>query len=175
MNSEDPDLVKLVSEHRQSLLDMLNEFATEQRFERLLNDAQTNFEDLIQQLADTEQGIDLPDGKVPQTTLWLFNRASSQFLGISHLRHKLNPVLEYHGGHIGYAIRPSQRGKGYGTQLLRYTLKEARQLGIERVLITCDADNIASVRVIENNGGQLENQLVSMFSGKLICRYWIDT
>jgi predicted acetyltransferase len=83
------------------------------------------------------------------------------------------PALEHHGGHVGYAIRPSERLKGYGTRLLALTLDKAREMGLGRVLVTCDTDNFASVRVIEKNGGVLENQVISNRSGKMISRYWI--
>jgi hypothetical protein len=70
-------------------------------------------------------------------------------------------------GHIGYCIRPAERGKGYGNHILRLTLAEGRSMGIERFLITCDEGNAPSSRVIEWNGGVLE----SMDAGA--CRYWI--
>ncbi|MHB8934154.1 MAG: GNAT family N-acetyltransferase, partial [Bellilinea sp.] len=92
----------------------------------------------------------------------------------SRLRHRLTPLLEEEGGHIGYDIRPSERGKGYATLLLALTLEKARESGMAGVLVTCDEDNIASARVIEKNKGQLLNTVVSQTSGKQVRRYWID-
>ena len=69
-------------------------------------------------------------------------------IGVSSLRHHLTHALEHHGGHIGYAIRPSERRKGYGTRLLAMTLDQ-HAMGFRRVLVTCDTDHIASARVIE--------------------------
>lgn len=94
-------------------------------------------------------------------------------LGVSKLRHYLTPTLEDVGGHIGYAIRPDERGKGYGTAILALTLPHARALGLARVLLTCDADNLRSARVIMRNGGVLTSEGQSPLRGARVCRYWI--
>ena len=78
------------------------------------------------------------------------------------------------GGNIGYAIRPSERRKGFGTLILRLTLEKAKNIGLTRVLVTCDADNVASRKIIERNGGVLAGQVVSEHTGKLVMRYFID-
>jgi len=117
--------------------------------------------------------VGLPDGWVPGTTYWLI-RDGKTIVAQSNLRHRLTPSLERVGGHIGYATRPSERRKGYGTLLCALTLQKARELGLKRVLITCDADNLASARIIEKNGGRLENQELSQATGKLKNRYWIE-
>ena len=95
-------------------------------------------------------------------------------LGTSRLRHHLNERLRLMGGHIGYGIRPSEQRKGYGTQILALTLVEARKLGIKRVLVTCDVDNIASVRVIEKNGGFLAERVTPANYDREIALYWIE-
>ena len=77
------------------------------------------------------------------------------------------------GGHIGDGIRPSERGKGYGTELVRLALIECKKLGIHRVLMTCDKDNIASAKTILRNGGVLENEVVNE-EGEIEQRYWIE-
>ena len=117
-------------------------------------------------------GADLPPDRVPWSTFWLV-RDKERILGCCRLRHRLNAYLEREGGHIGYDVRPSERGKGYATQLLRLTLEEARQLGLTRVLITADTANVASWRVIEKNHGVIESESVSAETGKLMRRYWI--
>ena len=83
------------------------------------------------------------------------------------------PHLEKEGGHIGYDIRPSERRKGYGTVLLALTLKKAQELGLHEVLVTCDSDNVDSVRIIEKNGGELIGRAVSEHTGKEVNRYRI--
>jgi predicted acetyltransferase len=167
-------LIKLAPKHRQSFLSLVEDFHTagEYRFQADLEQIHSNFDEYTQRLLAREVSIGLPEGKVPQTTLWLV-KDSVELIGISHLRHQLTSTLEHHGGHIGYAVRPSERGKGYGTCLLKLTLGAAYSIGLSRILITCDTDNIPSVRVIEKNGGVLDNQLISSVSGVMISRYWI--
>ena len=77
---------------------------------------------------------------------------------MSRLRPRLTPALEIQGGHIGYNVPPSVRRKGYGTQLLRLTLPKARAAGLSRVLLTVDSSNVASIRIIERNGGRVESE-----------------
>lgn len=69
-------------------------------------------------------------------------------------------------------VRPTERRKGYGTQSLTLALGLAREVGLKRVLITCDADNRASGRVIEANGGRCEREFIH--DGTLICHYQIN-
>jgi predicted acetyltransferase len=114
--------------------------------------------------------------RVPQTTYILLRAAPDGMraaLGTSRLRHYLNPALEDVGGHIGYAIRPDERGKGYGNRILALTLPRARALGLSRVLVTCDTDNVRSGRVIMANGGILTSEGMSVQTGVRHSRYWI--
>lgn len=168
-------LVRLEIPHQRLLLDLMEDFhsAGESRFPTdILEKLQTDFGTIVQQFKGEEAGDDLPEGKVPQSTLWLMLQGS-KLLGRVNLRHRLTSDLEHHGGHIGCFIRPSARGSGYGTQLLALALNEARNLGLSKVLMTCDVDNPASARVIEKNGGVLASQGISNVSGKLISRYCI--
>lgn len=132
-----------------------------------------NFSDYIQHLENNSKGINLKPGFVPATNFWLVMN-SKIILGESQLRHWLVPTLEHRGGHIGYMIRPSQRNKGYGTKILAMTLEKARNMGLSRVLLTCDRDNLASVRVIQKNQGKLTSEGFIENSEKVIFRYWID-
>jgi predicted acetyltransferase len=108
-----------------------------------------------------------PAGLVPSTTLWWVD--GSDYLGRIAIRHRLTPHLLELGGHIGYDVRSTARRRGHATAMLRATLPGAWELGIESALLTCDADNIGSRRVIEHNGGVLEDQR----GGKL--RFWVPT
>jgi predicted acetyltransferase len=136
------------------------------------NFADQDFAVYIDKLHNKSKGNDLPSGLVPVTTFWLV-KDNQIILGESRLRHGLTPALEEFGGHIGYNIRPSQRRKGYGTLLLALTLEKAGLLGMRRVRVTCDTDNIGSVRIIENNGGMLSGYGISPRSGKQTSQYWI--
>ncbi len=127
----------------------------------------------ILRLRGLARGANVPIGYVPSTTYWL-TRAGRTIVATSNLRHSLTPMLLHEGGHIGYGARPSERRKGYATLICALTIQRAVEMGLDRVLITCDADNVASARVIEKNGGVLENQVVSRQSGKLKNRYWVE-
>lgn len=93
--------------------------------------------------------------RVPQTTLWLVE--GSEFIGDARIRHHLSPELEKTGGHIGYGVRPSRQRQGYATEMLRLCLFWAREhLGLEEAMLTCYVENTASARVMEKNGGVLQ-------------------
>jgi predicted acetyltransferase len=106
-------------------------------------------------------------GLVPSTTLWWVSAA--EYLGGIAIRHRLTPRLRDYGGHIGYDVRPSARRRGHATAMLAAALPVANVLGIDPALVTCDEDNIASRKVIEANGGALEDQR----GVKL--RFWLPT
>ena len=97
-----------------------------------------------------------------------------QWSGKLTLRTTINAKYLYAGGHIGYEIRPSKRRQGYGTVLLRMGLERARERGLHRVLLTCDETNLGSRKVIENNGGHLENAVEVEGQTVLKMRYWIN-
>lgn len=108
---------------------------------------------------------------VPDSTFFCLDEETNRFVGAVNIRHYLNEGLLLNGGHIGDGIRPSQRGKGYGTQMVALALEECRKLGIEKVLMVCDKSNIPSARTIVKNGGVLENEV--QVDGVLEQRYWI--
>jgi len=115
----------------------------------------------------------VPKGYVPDTLYFLMDEGGDKILGRVSIRHRLNDhLLNNPGGHIGYAIAPSERRRGYATQQLRLALEICRKMGISPVLITCHKDNIASAKVIRKNGGVLEDERVCE-EGKVFQRYWI--
>ena len=100
-----------------------------------------------------------------------FASDNNKIVGIINARHELNDYLLNLGGHIGYSVRKSERRKGYGKKMLNYTSKFLFSLGLEKILITCDKNNIASKRTIESCGGVLENEVVE--ESRTTLRYWI--
>jgi predicted acetyltransferase len=108
-----------------------------------------------------------PAGHVPSTTLWWVE--GDRYLGRVAIRHRLTPHLLEVGGHIGYDVRPSARRRGHATAMLRAALPVARRLGIASALVTCDVTNVASRKVIEANGGVLDDRR----GDKL--RFWVPT
>lgn len=149
---------------------MANEFLADAdpRYKSELED----FSGYLERVSKSARNEDLPPERVPANEFWLLS--INRVIGRSKLRHWLNPALELEGGHIGYDIRPLERRKGYGTLILKLTLEKAKSLGLRRVLLICDEDNVGSAKVIENNGGVLSGRAVSDKSGKPILRYWIE-
>lgn len=106
---------------------------------------------LIVKQRDSEQEGIVDGWKVPSTTFWLY--ADGIPVGFGSVRHFLTESLRKAGGNIGYGIAPAFRGKGYGKELLRLLLNEAKEMGIDKVLVTILLDNIASQAVAIANGG----------------------
>lgn len=126
--------------------------------------------DVLKQCA---QGERLLPGHVPFTFLFAFDGA--RIVGRVTIRHALNDFLLRLGGHIGYVVVPEFRRRGYATAMLRQALQIAnRDLGLNRVLVTCDADNVGSIRTIEKNGGVLENVVTGPDLVAPKRRYWIE-
>jgi predicted acetyltransferase len=132
------------------------------------------FRRYLEVLAEQDRGINLPSAHhVPATFLFAF--VGSRIVGRASIRHSLNEFLERVGGHIGYVVVPEFRRQGYATAILHLSLQIAREKcnGAHRVLVTCDDDNLGSIRTIERNGGILED-VVSGKDHKPKRRYWID-
>jgi predicted acetyltransferase len=166
-------LVRPSVRYRDSVLAAVREFQAEGGYRAYSLDGLTNdFAAFVQQLLDDEDPGKLPRHLVPQTNYWLVE--GDEFIGRTSLRHELNEQLRLIGGHIGYEIRPSRRQQGYGTAILGLVLPKAQQRGLTRVLITCDADNIASRRIIEQHGGVPEAPYNPADGSVTVLRYWID-
>lgn len=128
----------------------------------------------LKNLNDYENGRNLINGHVPSTMLFAFNE-SDDLIGRVSIRHSLNDFLFNIGGHIGYGVRVDQRRKGHATEILKLSLKFIKDTNLitDKVLVTCDKNNLPSIKVIEKNGGVLEN---IFFMGLEVpkLRYWID-
>ncbi|HEY9166483.1 MAG TPA: GNAT family N-acetyltransferase [Candidatus Kryptonia bacterium] len=133
-------------------------------------DRPSDIDSYIRGDADNSRGRNLVEGWVPSTTFWLIDRG--MFIGHVNIRHELNLKLKEHGGHIGYAIRPTQRRKGYGNKILGLVLPEVKKLGIRTASIMCEDSNIGSRRIIENNGGALQE--IVTHDDKIIRKYLIE-
>jgi predicted acetyltransferase len=135
-------------------------------------DAASDFESFVERMRSHARGENLQQGYVPQSDFWLVD--GGEFIGRVSIRHRLTEHLLAVGGHVGYDIRPSMRKKGYGTSILELALPKAKELGLERALVTCDVTNTASRRVIEKNGGILESQVSNPETSIDKLRYWIE-
>lgn len=157
---------------KDSFLKALEEYHQEGRnLDQDRNEIENNFSALIQQFKDESLGLNLKPGRVPETTYWIVDEDG--YVGRISIRHFLNDHLLQVGGHIGYDVRPSKRGNGYGSIALRKILPKARELGLDKVLLTCDSTNIAAKKIIETNGGLLENEISGEDGKPAKLRYWI--
>lgn len=130
-------------------------------------------EEWIEYLKVMENPETCPKGRVPSTTYMALRKSDSRVVGMIDLRHHIDhPVLGLWGGHIGYSVRPSERRKGYAKEMLRLDLEKCRELGLKKVMITCNSENTASERTIIANGGAFEREVEA--EGKIIKRYWIN-
>jgi predicted acetyltransferase len=161
-------------EYKESYIQAVREFqvAGRRHMHEHLAALESNFEELVQQIRDEADPRKVKPGLVPQTVFWLID--NSEFIGRVSIRHELDERLLRQGGHIGYEIRPSKRKRGYGTAILRLGLEKAREMGLLRVLVTCDEDNIGSRKIIEHNGGKLENSVEIAGRAVKVLRFWID-
>lgn len=116
----------------------------------------------------------VPDGLVPATQYIFVRESDDKIVGMLQIRHYFNAFLEQYGGHIGYSVAPSERRKGYASQMLQMSLPKCKELGIQRVLVTCLDDNEASRRTILKNGGKYESTVFEPNEGINLQRYWID-
>ena len=118
-------------------------------------------------VADARPHAPRPPGTVPATNLWWVD--GDTYLGRVQIRHALTEQLREEDGHVGYHVVAAHRRRGHATAMLAATLPVAAQLGLDCVLVTCDADNTGSRRTIEANGGLFQDQR----GVKL--RYWVPT
>jgi predicted acetyltransferase len=130
----------------------------------------TNFDDYIARVEQYSIGNSLPIGMVQDT--FLVAEQEGEIVGRISIRHELNDFLLNFGGHIGYMVRPKYRLRGIASEMLSQALERCRELGLNRVLLTCDDDNIGSIKTIEKHLGRLENKV--LHHGSLLRRYWIE-
>lgn len=169
-------LIKLTKEYQEKLGEMIDEW----KLDHAMNHTNTapwaifknDYHDFDHYLNYLEIKTKTED-RVPDSVFFLLDEERDRLLGAVNIRHSLNEWLLKEAGHIGDGIRPSERRKGYATEMVRLALIECKKLGIERVLMVCDKDNIGSAKSIIKNGGVLENEFVNS-EGKTVQRYWIN-
>lgn len=169
-------LIKLTKEYKKELIGMIDEWRADQEQNHtdcspwaiFRNDCH-DFDYYLEHLENKST----TGGWVPDSVFFLLDDERNRLLGAVNIRHYLTNALLKDGGHIGDGIRPSERRKGYATKMIHLALEECRKLGIDRVLMICNKDNIGSARSIIRNGGVLENEITSS-DGSVLQRYWIQ-
>ena len=130
------------------------------------------FEEWLAQTRSLTDPVTCPEGMVPADCYLAVRTADHKLVGMIDMRHHIDhPILGTWGGHIGYSVHPDDRLRGYATRMLQMNLENARRLGIEKVLVTCSENNIASERVIVKNGGVYENMVP--VDDHMVKRFWI--
>ena len=168
-------LIKHTKEYKKELIEMIDEWKLDQEINHTERSPwaifKNDYHDFDYYLDNLEYSQP-QDGKVPDSVFFLLDVDRNILLGAINIRHYLNDYLLKYGGHIGDGIRPSERRKGYATEMIRLSLIECRKLGIKKVLMVCDKSNIGSAKSIIKNGGILENEFVDE-DGVINQRYWI--
>lgn len=165
-------LIKPSKEYETLIVDMLKEWETY----NLSHKTDLSPRRIFQDYSDFDYYIKHIDkikpGQVQCSTYFALDMDRNIIVGASNIRHELNEDLLMSGGHIGDGVRPSERRKGYATEIIRLSLLKCKELGIDKVLMCCNKDNIGSKKSIENNGGILENEILD--DGVPLLRYWIN-
>ena len=163
-------LVKASLEYRKQITEMLDEWHSSG--EKIIPYAirRLDYHDFEYYCSHLEVK-DSSEGLVPDSTFFCLDEERNMIVGAVNIRHYLNEALLLNGGHIGDGVRPSERRKGIATKMIGLALQECKSLGIKKVLMVCNKDNIASAKSIMKNGGVLENEVV--VNGEVEQRYWI--
>lgn len=164
-------LVKLTPQYRRHLEEMMEEWYG--TGEKIIPYAirRLDYRDFENYMTNLEVKA-TSGGLVPDSTFFCLDEERDIFVGAVNIRHYLNENLLLNGGHIGDGVRPSERRKGIATRMIGLALEECKKLGISKVLMVCDKDNVGSAKSIQNNGGVLENEVE--VDGIMEQRYWIE-
>lgn len=164
-------LVKAGAEYKKQICDMLDEWNA--TGEKIIPYAirRVDYHD-FECYCDNLEVTDTSSGLVPDSTYFCLDTDRNIMVGAVNIRHFLNESLLLNGGHIGDGVVPSERRKGIATAMIALALNECKKLGIDRVLMVCDKNNVASAKSIIRNGGVLENEVV--VNGITEQRYWIE-
>ena len=176
-NMEEFTLVKVaeeyasqIADYRQEMLDMGSSMDGTGSLRVMENPY-----DYIAKCRNYEKKETLPDGRVIATQFMFIRKSDNKIVGMIQVRHYFNEYLEKYSGHIGYSIRPTERRKGYGTEMLKMALPFCSSIGLDKVLVTCNDDNIGSEKVIRANGGVYESTVFEPDEQVNLKRFWVKT
>lgn len=165
--------------HKEQAMNMVAEFAqygSSLNGDGFLSDflRDSSYEAWVEQLESASNAANCPVGHAPALTYFGVRESDDRIVGMIDLRLELNDHLRTHGGHIGYAIRPTERGKGYAADMLKAALEIYKKRGVSELLLICSKDNTASAKVIANCGGALNDEFYSDTYHEVLQRYTIQ-
>ena len=175
-------LREVIKQDKEKIIEMYNEYMLSEpisgidRFEGIRDFEKLeklSFDDWLEDLEKNKYEENLPKTYSPHT-LYLAINDNNEMVGAIEIRWKQVPTLMSFGGLIGYSIRPSQRKKGYASEMLKLALYKFKNTSMYNILITCKDFNLASKKVIEKNGGIFENTYTNNDDGYTYLRYWIN-
>lgn len=165
-------LRQLTKEDKISFTNSLLDWKTDLVWDIYNWDKNWSYEEMLYVFHNESNGLNLKEGQVLNTTLFAF--IDNVIVGRLSIRHSLNENLSLYGGHIGYAVAEKYRNKGFATEMLKQAITICKSLNIYEILLTCANDNIASIKVIEKCGGNLEDIIWNESLKRLTKRYWIN-
>ena len=130
-------------------------------------------EEYIKTCAEYENKQTVPSHLVPATQFFFVRKSDNSLVGMLQVRHRFNDFLEKYAGHIGYSVKPSERRKGYAKEMLKMALSFCREIGLDKVLITCIDGNVGSEKTILANGGVYESTVYEPNDNVDLKRFWI--
>lgn len=139
--------------------------------DRFLKNA--TYQDWLLKVQADRDIANIPENKVPSYTYFYIREEDSRIIGMINIRLALNDILRKESGHIGYSVRPSERRKGYATRMVQEAIHFLKPLGLTKLILTCDKENLASAGVIKKCGGILEEEFFSEAFNEVIQRYQI--
>lgn len=170
-------LIKPSKEYKNLIVDMLDEWVEYNQTHITNHSPAAIFypykDDFDAYIKHFEEGETNPrEGLVPATTYFALDKERNIIVGACQIRHYLNEKLRNGGGHIGDGVRPSERRKGYATEIIALAVKKCKEMDIDEIMISCLEDNIGSRKSILNNGGIYERSVPEKDEGILEI-YWI--
>lgn len=168
------ELIRPSMEYKRQIIEMMDEWSSTGEKIVPYSIRRIDYHNFDEYMYAFDQEVNGPirEGFVRNTTYFVYQASSDKFVGAVNIRHTLNEELLKAGGHIGDGVRPSERRKGYATEMIRLALDKCRELNIDCVMMSCDKDNIGSSKSIIKNGGKLEKEFVNE-EGVMEQIYWI--